>query len=145
MIWMAAKNPSWAEGQTRRLAACLPEKISKPFLSLIGYLFNSLAFLRGRRNVLLVSLLSMAVWGVEGLVFLVGLAAIGYPADWPLAYFTLAFVNLGMILPSGPAGIGVFQAGAVVALSLFGPPAPLPGGDRIFPYSWIHHRPGILR
>jgi uncharacterized protein (TIRG00374 family) len=113
-IWMAAKNPSWAEGQIRRLNACLPAKISKRFSPLVGNLFDSLAFLRGHGKVLLVLLLSVCVWGVEGLVYL------GYPADWGLAYFTLAFVNLGMILPSAPAGIGVFQAGAVVAFSLFG-------------------------
>ena len=119
-IGMAAKYPSWAQGQSRRLAALLPAKIANPLLSLVGNLFESLAFLRGHGNVLLVSLLSVSVWGVEGLVFLVGLAAMGYPADWPLAYFTLAFVNLGMILPSAPGGIGVFQAGAVIAFSLFG-------------------------
>ena len=37
-----------------------------------------------------------------------------------MAYFTLAFVNLWMLLPSAPGGLGVFQGGTVLAFSLFG-------------------------
>ena len=37
-----------------------------------------------------------------------------------MAYFILAFVNLWMILPSAPGGLGVFQGGTVIAFSLFG-------------------------
>lgn len=37
-----------------------------------------------------------------------------------VAYFTLALVNLWMILPSAPGGVGIFQGATVFAFSVFG-------------------------
>ena len=77
-------------------------------------------FIRNAKGLLIVLLFSSLVWVVEGLVFFVGFYAFDVPANLPLAYFTLAFVNLGLLLPSAPGGVGIFQGASILALSFFG-------------------------
>jgi hypothetical protein len=98
----------------------LPQPVSDKAASLLENFWDSLVGLRSRKRILFVSILSILIWSVEGLVFLVGFPAFRLSPNILLAYFTLAFVNLGMLLPSAPAGVGVFQGGNILAFSLFG-------------------------
>lgn len=98
----------------------LPPKILRPLSLLFFKLLASMDFIRNAKGLLIVLLFSSLVWVVEGLVFFVGFYAFDVPANLPLAYFTLAFVNLGLLLPSAPGGVGIFQGASILALSFFG-------------------------
>jgi len=62
-------------------------------------------------NTLIIILLSIFVWVVEGAVFYLGLSTFGVESNLLLISFTsLCLVNFGILIPSSPGYIGVFQA-----------------------------------
>ena len=93
---------------------------------------ESLGCLRFTRHLHFVVILSILIWAVEGLVFWVGLIAFGLGTSLLTSYFALALVNLAMLIPSAPGGVGVFQQGNILAFSLFGISA-----ERAFSYSVV--------
>jgi hypothetical protein len=119
-VVFGARRRSWFEGLIAKLLSRLPASAAEKSKSLTGKLLDSLGPLKSSRVLIEVLLLSALTWCVEGFVFLFGLLAFGQPGYLTTAYLTMSFVNLGLILPSAPAGIGVFQAGVVLAFSVFG-------------------------
>jgi glycosyltransferase 2 family protein len=64
---------------------------------------------------------SIAVWLIEGGMFVVACYHFGLGSHSIVAgYLTLAIVNFGLLIPSGPANVGVFQGITILALRLFG-------------------------
>ena len=98
----------------------LPLKLYRPLSLLFLKLLASMDFIRNAKGLLTVLLFSSLVWLVEGLVFFSGFYAFDLLANLPMAYFTLAFVNLGLLVPSAPGGVGIFQGASILALSFFG-------------------------
>jgi len=100
----------------RRLPERFAPKVEKVGLNLL----DSLKFLSFSRHLHVVLMLSILIWVIEGLVFWVGFIAFGLEANFLAAYMTLALVNLAMLVPSAPGGVGLFQQGNILAFSLFG-------------------------
>ena len=120
IVLVGAKRRTWIETSLVRFMKYLPEQISKKAVRIISNLLNSLGFLKINKNWLIILILSIITWSIEGLVFWIGFFAFRIPANLVMAYFILGFVNLLMLLPSAPGGVGVFQGGTVLAFSLFG-------------------------
>ena len=80
---------------------------------------GALAFLRLDRTLLLVVLLSLAVWLIEGAVLWLGLLAFGLEPDPRIAYFTLVLIGIGVAVPSAPGYFGVFEACVILAFAAF--------------------------
>jgi glycosyltransferase 2 family protein len=78
---------------------------------------KSVLFLRSPRLLMAVASLSLLVWLVEGSVFVALAHAIGVPSPITTGFLSLAVVNLGILIPSAPGYVGVFQAAAVLAFS----------------------------
>lgn len=100
-------------------------KLSGRFLpvrvhALFGKVLEALDFLRTFRTAVVVLGLSVLVWCVEGLMFVLILHALGTPRPWLIGYFSLAIINLGILVPSAPGYVGVFQAFGVIAFSSVG-------------------------
>ena len=64
--------------------------------------------------------LSAAVWGAGILVTQAYLMAFGLHLPWHAPVFVLVVVNLGMLIPSSPAAVGVAHLLYVVSLTVFG-------------------------
>ena len=81
---------------------------------------KALYFIQFDRTSLYVLGLSMGIWLLEGTVFVIGLLAFDLSVN-PLivGYFCLTMVNFGILIPSSPGYIGVYQAVTILALSLF--------------------------
>lgn len=119
-ILVGAYRRLWLEAHLGRLKNYLPEKLSERLLPIITKLLNSFNIVSAYKTLFVVLVLSIIVWSIEGLVFWIGLIAFHFPPHFLVAYFTLALVNLWMILPSAPGGVGVFQGATVFAFSVFG-------------------------
>lgn len=65
---------------------------------------------------------SVGLWVTYALVTWAALVAAHFQLPLAAAWTVLAFVGLGVSLPSAPGFIGVFQAATVLALALFGVP-----------------------
>lgn len=120
LIIAARYKRLYFEGFVKKVTKYLPSAISSKLIDINSKLLDALSFLRFDRSLVLLILLSLFVWINEGLVFWIALNAFNLKASFVIAYFTLAFVNLGLILPSGPAFIGVFQGLNILAFSYFG-------------------------
>lgn len=95
-------------------------KSARMIYQLLTKCITSLDFLRHHEIFLRVLVCSILVWLVEGFVFWIALKATDLPSSFAIAYLTLALVNLSMLLPSAPGGLGIFQASNILAFSIFG-------------------------
>ena len=84
-----------------------------------GKIHNAMGFFKNDRSFYLILGLSAAVWIIEGLMFVIVQRAVGLPISLTAGFFCLAVVNFGLLIPSSPGYIGVFQAMAVLALGIF--------------------------
>jgi glycosyltransferase 2 family protein len=88
-------------------------------LSILNRIDDALKFVSSGKRLWLIIVLSLSTWLIEGLVFKFGLMNLGLNASWPIAYFTMAVVNLGLLVPSSPAFIGVFHGMCILAVGMF--------------------------
>jgi glycosyltransferase 2 family protein len=96
----------------------LPEGLHKA----VGSVLTALAFLRNPWCASRVVLLSLLIWLIEGSVFVLATWSFGVPEPWMTGLFMLAVVNLGILLPSAPGYVGVFQACGILAFQALGLP-----------------------
>lgn len=120
IVTLGAKYRNKAELFFALLIRHFPTKMSQKSQTVVSDFLDALSILRAHKNLSLTLVYSVLVWLTEGLVFFLALIAFQLPANPLIACFTLAIVNLGMLVPSAPAGIGIFQAGNILAFSFFG-------------------------
>lgn len=65
---------------------------------------------------------SIVIWLIESCMFFYGFQAFGFEHHFSAAMFVMAIVNLGVLIPSSPGGLGVFQYFAVLALEFLHTP-----------------------
>jgi len=63
---------------------------------------------------------TIAIWTVEGVIFLASARLIGLGSDAFGPWNAVAFVNLSFLIPSSPGGIGPFEAAAQKAFATHG-------------------------
>ena len=119
-VLTARLKRSWIETLTVAITGKLSRKLSQKAGSIVSNILDATSFLKVDKTLPLFLLLSILVWVIEGGVFWIGLVAFGLNPDYHLAYFTLAFVNLGTLVPSAPAHVGIFQGCTILAFSFFG-------------------------
>jgi glycosyltransferase 2 family protein len=69
-------------------------------------------------SVIFVLVLSALIWIVEGVMFYYAARVFNLPVTLQESYFVLGLVNLGVLIPSSPGNVGVFQYFAVLALGV---------------------------
>lgn len=82
-------------------------------------LLRGLAGLRHGRVVLEAFALTLAAWAVVGVSFWVLMPGFDLGLGPAAGVLVIIAVGLALVLPSGPAGVGVFEAAVVVALSAY--------------------------
>ncbi|MEX0812142.1 MAG: lysylphosphatidylglycerol synthase transmembrane domain-containing protein [Chitinophagales bacterium] len=96
-------------------------KIFKLLGSKLEEVYSALLFLKFDRRTIQVIVLSLMIWLLEGLVFIIGIQSIGIDQlVFPIGMIALCIVNFGILIPSSPGYIGVFQAAILIALGSFG-------------------------
>lgn len=83
--------------------------------------YKSIEFLDFDLKTLKVILLGVFIWLLEGSMYVIGISAFDLAVD-PITsgYLALVLVNFGILIPSSPGYIGVFQAMVLLALTLLG-------------------------
>lgn len=119
-VMIARFKRSWVETLATAISRRLSQKLSQKVKSIVSNILDAVLFLRFDKRFLLFLFLSILVWIIEGSVFWLGLIAFNLDPDPRLAYFTLAFVNLGLLVPSAPAHVGIFQSCTILAFGIFG-------------------------
>ena len=103
----------------KRLLGFLKEPVLDKILRLTHSFIEGLNVLRQRREILTVSFFSLLVWSLEGTTFYLGTKALNLSLSYPQAYLTMVIVALGVIVPSSPGFVGVYEYFCITALALF--------------------------
>jgi hypothetical protein len=102
----------------------LPRALAGRIEELLDSFIEGLDALRSPAAILRIATLSLVVWILEGAAFAAVMLAFPFGlgrGEWlAAAIFLLVFVNLGIMIPSGPGYIGTYQFFATLALGAFG-------------------------
>lgn len=121
-------------GVTRR-----SEWLQGRLLGIFEMFVRGLAGVRTPRHVLPIVLWSGIVWAVTVLTAWTAMFAARLDLPLTAAWAVLAFVVLGISVPSAPGYIGVFHTAVVLALAMFGVPGPAALG-----YAIVFHASGFI-
>ncbi len=88
---------------------------------LFGKIVESLGFIQPNLKSLVILLIGASIWVVEGGMFVYAFSLLMPDQSvFILGYLTLVVVNFGILIPSSPGYVGVFQAMTVLACSIVG-------------------------
>jgi uncharacterized protein (TIRG00374 family) len=102
------------------LGRWLPERFRGKFVAAWASLIDGFTVLKTPGQLARVILLSVVVWAVSAMVGYSVLVGFALPAPPVAALLVLCTTALGMVIPSSPGYIGVYEYIVVLALSLFG-------------------------
>jgi uncharacterized protein (TIRG00374 family) len=91
-------------------------------LDALGTMSEGLRGVRARRHLLPIAAASVGIWLVLALAVWTALHAAHLDLPLAASWAVLAFMGLGVSLPSSPGFVGVIQAATVLALALFSVP-----------------------
>jgi uncharacterized protein (TIRG00374 family) len=108
----------------QKFARLLPHQIAARLERMLGSFVIGLHSLKSARDVATIASLSLAIWTVESASYFLILSAFGLLPDLAIhavaAVFTMGLINLGVMIPAAPGGVGPFEAAAIFALAAFG-------------------------
>ncbi len=104
------------------------DRILKIWKSVIGQtglvplekIINSFSFLRTRKILFQVLTLSILIWLLEGGMFILILWVMDFNNPVAMGYFCMGIINLGILIPSAPGYVGIFQAASVFSFLALG-------------------------
>lgn len=102
----------------RTVSGRLPKWMAMP-LGLLEKFMRGTRAIESLKQLAVVLLLSFAVWSIEIGVYALVVRAFGIQMPWMAYLLMLVTVNMGMLIPSTPAGLGVFQFAVVKSLEIF--------------------------
>jgi uncharacterized membrane protein YbhN (UPF0104 family) len=119
VLGVMAAAPARCRGLARRLVGGWPR--AARFADRVLDTFDEgLQGVRARRHVLPLVCWSAAIWLVLALAVWTAFRAVHLALPLTAAWAVLAFLGLGVSLPSSPGFVGVVQAVTVLALDIFG-------------------------
>ena len=96
--------------------------LERRLLDALGTMSEGLRGVRARRHLLPIAAASVGIWLVLALAVWTALHAAHLDLPLAASWAVLAFMGLGVSLPSSPGFVGVIQAATVLALALFSVP-----------------------
>ncbi|HOW51875.1 MAG TPA: lysylphosphatidylglycerol synthase transmembrane domain-containing protein [bacterium] len=102
----------------RAVSGRVPQWLAMPFDLLEKFLHGTRA-IESLGQLATVLILSFAVWTIEIGVYVLIVKAFGLDIPWIAYLLMLVTVNMGMLIPSTPGGLGVFQFAVVKSLEIF--------------------------
>ena len=115
-VVLAVACPGYLLTLTSRLANRMPPRLRDGLVRLANSVINGVGFLRRSRDAWRVCLVSLAVWLLEGGMFLCLLPSVGIPVSFWTAILAMTVTNLGILVPSSPGYIGPFHFFCMQAL-----------------------------
>lgn len=108
----------------RRVTRFLPPALAARIERMLGSFVVGLHSLKSTDDVATIGFLSLAIWSAEGISYFLMLTAFGVLPDVTTrliaAPFMMVLINLGIMIPAAPGGLGPYEAAGVFALGAFG-------------------------
>jgi hypothetical protein len=123
MLVLTIRYSAWIERQTQRVAGRLPRFLGHFLKEGASGFLRGVGALRDLRTLATVFAYSALIWLAAVFGFVAGALALEIAAPLlPLGFATTVVVAAAVSVPSAPGFIGVFWAGAEIALGMFGIP-----------------------
>lgn len=116
------------------ISRVMPERYRSRIEDFLESFFAGLAAMRNKKNLTIATLLSIPIWTTYALGTYAALKACSIDAPFSASWVVLAFVGIGVSLPSAPGFVGTFQFFTVAALALFAVDQ-----QQAFGFSLLHH------
>jgi uncharacterized protein (TIRG00374 family) len=129
-------------GRARRLVEHLTRRwppLQGRIVGILETFVRGLEGIRTRAHLLPLVAWTVIIWVLQAFGAWAMLRALHIELPWIAAWVVLAFVGLGVAIPSAPGYIGVFHAAATIALTIFGVPA-----TAAFGYALLLHASSML-
>lgn len=104
----------------RKMTSFLPPALAERLLQILDRAIASTDCLRDPVLALKVAGLSLLVWTIEGLTYMLILPAFDLPLNPVWAGMAMSVTNLGILVPSSPGYVGPFHYFCMQALGIFG-------------------------
>ena len=112
----------------------MPPRYGQRAAAFFESFFAGLATMRSRKNLSIATLLSIPIWTVYAIGTYAALEACAIDLPFSASWVVLAFIGIGVSLPSAPGFVGTFQFFTVAALALYSVDQ-----QTAFGYSLVHH------
>ncbi len=98
----------------------LPDRAKNFIKTIIMKFSEGLAFLTDLKSVLWVSVQTLLIWVLMGLSNWFVFKAFGFDLPLDASFYLLVVVSVSILVPSSPGFVGVYHAGAVLSLMMYG-------------------------
>jgi uncharacterized protein (TIRG00374 family) len=119
VLGVLAMAPDRSRRAAQRIVARWP-RLKGPALRMVDTFNEGLRGVRAPGHLLPLIMWSASIWVALALAVWTGFLAVDLALPFTAAWVVLAFLGLGVSLPSSPGFVGVVQAATVLALELFG-------------------------
>jgi uncharacterized protein (TIRG00374 family) len=111
----------WAQAILGALTRFLPRAIAARLTGILDAFIVGLRAFASARQVAAIGVLSLGVWSLDSLAYFAMLSAFGALPDVTLRFaaapLLTGIINLGIMIPAAPGGLGPYEAAGVFALS----------------------------
>lgn len=90
------------------------------FSKFLEKILNSFAFIKDKISLLKITFYSFLIWTIEGFMYIYLAYSLNIPNPLIVGFFSLGVVSIGVLLPSSPGHIGVYELSIVLAFQLLG-------------------------
>lgn len=130
LIILGHKGEKWIRVIQNRFPGVIIGKAAGFMLKFI----DGLEMLKDKKQVFAVFMLSMLIWAIESINYLVVMRSLGIGLGTGAAAFTLVVANLGIMIPSSPGNVGTMHYFLIRGLSMYGV-----GKDLSLAYALVLH------
>jgi uncharacterized protein (TIRG00374 family) len=138
LLGFLAVVPDRTRALVERLTRRWP-RLQHRVVGILGTFVRGLEGVVTRAHLLPLLAWTVFIWLLQAFVTWTMFRALSLELPWIAAWAVLAFVALGVAIPSAPGYIGVFHAAATISLTIFGVPA-----TTAFGYALLFHATQIL-
>ena len=138
VLCFLAVAPDYTRALIERLTRRWPS-LQRRVVGILETFVRGLEGVRTRAHLVPLAVWTVFVWLLPAFITWTMFRALDLELPWIAAWVVLAFVGLGVAIPSAPGYIGVFHAAATIALTIFGVPA-----TAAFGYALLFHATQIL-
>jgi uncharacterized protein (TIRG00374 family) len=135
LAWVALLSMNNQGGKISRwISRLVPARHGQRLIPLVDSFFAGLGAMRNKKNLSIATLLSFPIWFTYALGTYAAFRACAVDAPFSASWVVLAFIGIGVSLPSAPGFVGTFQFFTVAALALYSVDQ-----QTAFGFSIVHH------
>jgi uncharacterized protein (TIRG00374 family) len=135
LAWLALFSMNNRGGKINGwISRLVPARHGQRMIPFIDSFFAGLGAMRNKKNLSIATLLSVPIWLIYALGTYAAFKACAVEAPFSASWVVLAFIGIGVSLPSAPGFVGTFQFFTVAALALYSVDQ-----QTAFGFSIVHH------